>query len=53
MGQNEIVIEVKEDNSGISSAADVFNSILGTSFSFGDDANDTKKAQYTFVFDVK
>lgn len=54
LGQNEIVIEVKEDNSGINSAADVFNNLLGTSFRFGDkNVNDGKQAQYTFIFEVE
>ena len=47
------MVEVTEDNSGISNAADVFNSVLGTSFTFGEtEMEDSKTAEYTFVFDV-
>jgi len=54
LGQNEIVIEVKEDNAGMNSVADVFNDLLGTSFRFGDkDVDDGKQAQYTFIFTVE
>ena len=46
---NHIVVNIKENNKGIATAADVTNSILGTHFSFGH-ANDSKTAQYTFTF---
>ena len=51
IGANDIVVNVKEDNAGIANAADVTNSILGTSFNFGS-SNDSKTAQYTFTFNA-
>ena len=51
IGNNDIVMHITEDNSGIGNAADVAKSLGGTSFSFGS-ANDSKTAQYTFKFNV-
>ena len=41
---------IKEDGAGIGNEADVVNTVLGTSFSFG--SEDEKTAQYTFTFEV-
>ena len=43
IGTNEFVINLKEDNSGIATAGDVTNSLLGTSFNFGN-SDDSKTA---------
>ena len=43
IGTNDFVINLKEDNAGIANAADVTNSILGTSFNFGS-SDDSKTA---------
>ena len=46
-------MRITEDNDGIESAADVVQSIIGTSFNFGSSGYDTNKtAEYTFTFDV-
>lgn len=50
IGTNEIVAHIKEDVAGIGNDADVVNTVLGTSFSFG--SEDEKTAQYTFTFEV-
>ena len=52
IGNNDFVINLKEDNAGIATVGDVTNSVLGTSFDFGS-SDDSKTAQYTFTFKAK